>query len=304
MPVKPHISHAVRQLRVWVTLAAVVVGLAAGTQMLVFGFANYTEVRWTDPRPQTVDRNLSVVGSGVAAHTLSRPSAELPPPVRTLSAADTAMRRISTAAVGLGSLGAVALAVFCFLGVIVAGGGQIPGVERTVTACAWSLALAMLCLPWADVFPSIKVPGVFVGYAAMTRAIDSGNAGLPAIAQWVAMPAIAFVVCVLVAAWFHLGVQRGVIITAPSELDRAVEKEMENIQRRGMQHGTSRSVGALHRAIGESAPSTTQPDLESVVEEAAASIRRISTEAQPVRSASGARVGGRSVVDEDYKRPI
>lgn len=306
MRAKPHVSEALRQLRRWVMLSAVLLAAAAAVHMLVFGFVAYTSVRWDDPRQTERTRELTVVGAGTSAApsivggARSTTTAAAPPSEeRTLSATDASLRRASTAAVTLGTLAALALAAFCFLGVIVAGGGQVPGVEKAVTACVWSFALGVLCLPWGDVFASVRLPVVFAPYAAMTGVVDGGGAGLVAHAQWVGLPLVAFVTACLVGIWFCQGVSRGVIVTAPSELDKAVEREIETIQKRGLQTGTSRTVGALNRAIGDTpAP---RIDLEQVVEEAAAGARRLAGESL---TATGVRSGGRSVVDEDFKRPI
>lgn len=44
---KPHVSQAIKALRRWVILSALIVAVAAATQALVFGFVHYTEIRYT-----------------------------------------------------------------------------------------------------------------------------------------------------------------------------------------------------------------------------------------------------------------
>jgi hypothetical protein len=298
--------------------------------MLVFMFAAYTEVRWTEvraPKPER-ERVLKVVSpaasvpvpaeagvseAAVAGGVRSLAEKDAPKPAaRTLSAADGLMARISGLACGAGTLAAVCLCVLTALGVCVAGGGCVPGVERAVTAAVWSLVLALLCLPWSTIMPGLGLPGVLAPYTDMTRALEDGAMSSTALhAQWAAAPLVAMFAALGVGLWFRAGVERGVIVLSPSELDRAVEREVEAINRRGVASSTPKAVGALNRAIGEgvvagaavvgglsvggpAAPAQgAPPGTLSAVERALADA--------PPPSATRA---PRGVADADFKRPI
>lgn len=326
---RPHISEAIKQLRVWVTACAVLLGACAGVQMLVYGFVQYTDVRFAKVEQTKVSGPLRVViapepgGSEQDATTLagSHPRSEpgatssrldgrastTTVQTRALSEADRWLERLGTIACGFGVLSTVCLTIFCGLGVAVAGGGNVPGVERVVTASAWSLMLTLLCIPWHAIAPNLGIPGVFVGYGAMTNAADlaiiNGQpfGSIAALAQWVAAPLIAMFTALGVCLWFRAGVEKGVIITSPSELDQLVAREAELIAKRGVSASAPKAVGALHRAIGEEPVTATA--VERAIEEASRSAGTLAADALtatgPVRKPQA-----RSVVDADFKRPI
>jgi hypothetical protein len=311
----PHVSPALRQLRGWVTIAAMLVIIAGGMQAVLFGIASTTSIRFTDqPVPAQPRAPLRVVGEGKPADApgashgdaaLSRTAdarerAGAPSVIKTdqtrrvLSVYNTIMHRLSSIASGAGSVACIVLCVLTLLGIVVAGGANVPGVERTVTAGVWSLVLAILCVPWADVLPSLSIPGVFVSYSLMTQVIDQGSAApialgsLGALAQWVGMPLVAAFIACGVCVWFRAGVERGVIITAPSQLDEAVEREVAAIGKRGAGLAAPKALGALQRAIGH-APAAPPPPTSSDCDHDLAAF-------------AGRR--GRSVVDPSFKRLI
>ena len=55
---QPHISAAVKHLRGWITILAVLVAICCVGQMLIYGFVRFTEIRFTEAsRPAvTVER--------------------------------------------------------------------------------------------------------------------------------------------------------------------------------------------------------------------------------------------------------
>lgn len=229
---------------------------------------------------------------------------------------DVVMGRTSALASGIGTLACFVLCALTLLGIVVAGGGAVPGVERVVTAGVWSIVLALLCVPWVDALPSLRVPGIFASYQVMTTLIDGGTSAGATMGlfglhfQWVAMPLVAALVAVGVCMWFRGGVERGIIITAPSELEKAIEREVTELARSGVTSGVTRTVGALNRAVGEipatgrpAAPAASEPaGLEGAIEQAAATAGGLSREISP--SLMNARGNGRGVADAGYKRLI
>lgn len=329
MPPKPHVSAAVRQLRGWVTLAATLVVLAGITQALTFGFVHFTDVRTAaiEPAPPTdltviggtaplqgpgktveiPDHNARAAVGGIRSSAAAAPAAVDVNTART--GWDLVLHRASALACGIGGLAAVALMLMCMMGVAVAGGGAVPGVERVVTAAVWSIVLAGMAVPLGDLTPSLPAPGVFVGYESMTArsalwsSTGAGAAGT--LAQWVVAPLVASAAAALIALWFRTGVARGVIITSVSELDEMAEREMAQIRKRGVTAAVGKSVGALNRALGENdTPAQPHPaeDAVDAATEIAASLARES--GGPRLNAAGKLVGGRSAVDSGYKRLI
>ena len=324
----PHVSSALAQLRGWVTIFATIVCLCGLAQAGVFAFANYTNVRHeaikqsreskAPPRvvgavpTESLPANPAELRDRVASGAEEPKAAPAIDPNQGKSAADMIMARTSAIACGVGTLACFGLCVLTLLGVVVAGGANIVGVERTVTAGVWSVVLAMLCVPWADALPSLRIPGIFASYAIMTSAIDGGGSamisGLAMYVQWLGMPIGAAVVGVGVCVWFRAGVERGVIVTAPSQLDRAIEREAAELSKQGVSKGVARSVGALNQAIGDipasgraTAGAPAGGGLEQAIDRAAGTAGGIAKDIAPSLLASG---GGRGVADSGYKRLI
>lgn len=217
MTPKPHVSQAIKGLRRWVVLSAMAVAVAALVQALVFGFVNYTDVRYTtveaapptelkiveSPGPrvvglgqgvtaaprslqgpgQTIEADAPATGASRSSGFVAGVRGVGDQPVaavdvnRVLSVYDGYLRRASTIATVIGSIAALTLAMMVFMGTVVAGGGAVPGVERAVTASFWSIVLGLLCLPIRDIMPSMPIPGVFSGYDGLVAASESVAAG-------------------------------------------------------------------------------------------------------------------------------
>jgi hypothetical protein len=298
---QPHVSDAIRQVRSWVTIACAVLAICCATQMLVYAFAAYTDCRWDEVKAPRADKPLRVVGAPAAgapadqhvAGGVRTNLADTGPSqaARVPSSHDLLMRRLSDAASGAGLIASLTLAILTMMGVAIAGGGCVPGVERVTTSCVWSIVIGLLCLPWSRLLPGMGVPGIFASYADMAQAIDSrsiGGASVGSFAltmQWVGAPLLAMFTVLGVAFWFRAGVERGIIVTAPSEFDRAVEREVAMIQKRGVASSTPKAVGALNRAIGSAVENadSADPDADLGI-----------TRRRPQRG----------VADGDFKRPI
>lgn len=322
MKAKPHVSSAIVQLRAWVSVASIVLILALAAQLLVFGFVHYTDIRWTTVKADPLDRPLMVVDGeptkglldGVTEGPVRVPAqearakgvreatrggktaaAEIADVNRVLTGADRIMKATTNLALTVGVLAAFTLAVMSWLGVAVAGGGAVPGVERAVTAATWSFVLLGLCLPLKDALPTMPFAGVLTGYERMTAASEAARAGKGSegmlLLLHVVLPTAALGCAALVRYWFNEGVEQGVIYTSLSEIDEAMEKEMAQISANGPNARMTRAMGALTRTM-----ETADPDGEA---------------AGPTRLAAGAESSQTPVLlrmrkadPDDFKRPI
>lgn len=287
---KPYVSAALAHLRHGVTFTALAVGICAVVQLIVFGFVHFTEVRWDEDASRSDVQPLSVVATPVSrqppgAFNVRRDSSLPPPadadavrvltsptpagggtipttalrevrPVRAVGVGDVYLRRTSDLAVTLGVVAALALAMLTMLGVVVAGGASVPGVEKAVSACTWALGMALLSIPWRDALDSLPFPGVFSGYRTLTAASEAVDAGAASAAAMfgahLILPLGMLAAAITVALRFHAGVDAGLIVTSVSELDEALEREMAGIRRQGVGYNiSSRAVGVLNQAIGE-----------------------------------------------------
>lgn len=284
---KPHVSKALSQLRYSVAIASLLVAACATVQLLVFGFTHFTTVRWEYAKPANLVQELSVVPateSGVAqavpepTTTLSDPALERGRKVRKISEMealesvrvpsrwDAVLAQFSVLAGVGGVISALTLGVLILLGVVIAAGGCVPGVEKTVNAATWAIVLGLVCVPWRDVMPSVPFAGVFGRYSELTEASDAVNAGRGSAwslyAAYLLLPTTALAVALLVWHLFREGVDRGIIVTSISELELTVEREMEKVRSRGVvSHVGPRSTGALNMAIGERPVTPSAPPL-------------------------------------------
>ncbi|MGQ0626802.1 MAG: hypothetical protein ACT4PL_01730 [Phycisphaerales bacterium] len=256
---RPHVSAAVVALRGWVAACCAVVCLAAIVQLFVYCFAAYTDVRYS-----------SVVGDQPAPTVVAARGAKPEAAVdanRVLSVTDRNLSVVSGFATNVGTGAAAVLVVLTVMGVMVAGGGAIPGVEKMVRAAVWAMATAAISVPWMGVLWGAEgalLPGVFCGYATVTSAAEGVGpfvGGVKGVSLFVIMPTAAATISALVAIWFHGGVERGVIVTAVSELDRAVEREVAAIRAHGVTSlsGAGRVLGALNHVLGDAPVDTPRP---------------------------------------------
>lgn len=262
---RPHVSEALRHTRPWVTLAGAVVVCCAIAQMLVFAMVHYTDVRWTEIKPVEQERP-TVVDARVPGRS-AKPQSErsegeqtgaAPSDVnRVLSTTDVVLRRVSNLAVTAGVIGVIGLAVMTAMGVVVAGGGAVQGVEKAVAACFWAVVLALVCLPWTDLMPSVAISGVFSPYGVIVESSEgvglagAGSSEVSLLGRFVLLPMVAAVGAALVVLGFRAGVERGIIITSMSEFDEKIEKEISTIRSRGVTGKSSRALGAFNQALSD-----------------------------------------------------
>ncbi|MBC7833998.1 MAG: hypothetical protein H7Y88_02730 [Phycisphaerales bacterium] len=273
---RPHVSESIVQLRRWVTAAAALVVVCLGARLVTFGFVHYTGVRQTVLRSGEVDGTLRVVdGAGKAAPAAVAKRAGLRGGAvqggavnetgvevnRVQSAGDLRLAWVTRMSGAAGIVGACGLALCTLLGAVVAGGASVQGVERATKSAVWAWLVMFLCLPWETWGSLFPVPGAFAPYEVMTgwdQNVEIGLAGsLGLHMRYVMLPLALLVGTLLVAWWFHTGVERGVILTTMSEMDEAIEREMANIRKRGVTGGaagTGRAITALNRTIADGSP--------------------------------------------------
>ncbi|MFN0134424.1 MAG: hypothetical protein ACKVW3_18065 [Phycisphaerales bacterium] len=321
---KPHVSPALAQLRHGVTACAIAVGACAILQLLVFGFVHFTEARWAQA-PQPVSQPLAVVPARPAGTAAQKSEAPAPLPAipalpRVHSHWDSSLHVVSDFAVTFGTISTIALASLVFLGVAVAAGSHVPGVDRAVSAASWSIFLAAAAIPWKAIIPSIPFPGAFGGYDAITSLSESVELGLgsPILLFNIClfMPLACLASAIVIATRFRAGVAEGIIATSVSEIDERLEREMATIRKRGASGPMApRSVAALNQAIGDRpetpaqaqvAPPTPPPDINAIpVPTAAPAQPRRAHEPGTVRTArSWLRRLGEPDPGDALKRPI
>lgn len=265
MSTRRHVSDALFGLRRGVIACAAILIVSLLIQMLVFGFVHFTEVRWVELQPKQTHRDLvvirarpgTIVGPPAGLDTAGRSVADMPEPpdlTRVASRWEVVLARASGLASTAGTVAAALLALMTLLGVVVAAGAAVPGVDRVVSAALWSTALAIMAFPLHDILPSIPFPGLLTSYEALVSASDAaaGRTMLSAVAAYVALPLVAVIVTGLILFRFMSGVQQGLIVTSVSYLDEMLEREMRRIRQEGVLSNVGpRTIGVLDRAVGD-----------------------------------------------------
>jgi len=252
---RPHVSAAIVSLRGWITTATAMVCLCAILQLLVFSFARFTDVRFTT---LTASERAAAVVYGANTPSITPVLTGQPTDVnRVPSVTDRNLATVTGFASSAGLAASVALVLLTMLGVSVGGGGAVPGVHQMVKACSWSMVIAAVSVPWGTAVwgeaghAGGLLPGVFCSYHSIVLGAE-GPGGFQMIAFFVVLPTITMVMAVFVGIWFHSAVERGMIVTAMSQLDAAVEREVAAIRAAGVgAASTARTVGALNQAIGD-----------------------------------------------------
>jgi hypothetical protein len=210
---------------------------------------------------------ISGVADGQQAPPPSIPPVETADVNRVRTGWDVALDRVSGMAVTGGVVAAVTLGMMCMMGVVVAGGGAIPGVERAVSAATWSIVLGVLCLPLGSILNSASpFPGVFGTYEEMVSASTSVNLGQasapPLFAVYVVMPLVAMAAALVIVVRFRSGIELGIIPESLSHFDEMLEKEMATIRKRGIQSNVGGRAGTAMRQTLQDEPQrriTTDP---------------------------------------------
>ncbi|MGD1914979.1 MAG: hypothetical protein ACFCBV_02155 [Phycisphaerales bacterium] len=260
---RPHVSGALVQLRTTVTWSALAVIVAAVLQMLSFGFVHFTDVRWTRVETPPAAQQLTVVGPeeakaervGRAGRGARQVKTE---PERVLSRWDSTLRTFTDASASIGLISVATFWLAIMLGVIVAGGGSVPGVEHAVRASTWATVLACSAVPLVVALPGLPLDGAFVSYQTLLLSSEGSRHAdtVSLLASHLALPLVAAVLAGYALHCFREGVEAGVIVQSVSELDRKLDKELETIRTAGISsnHG-QRSVGAVDRPMGDTGES-------------------------------------------------
>jgi hypothetical protein len=257
---RPHLSHALLHLRLSVQAAALILGLCLVANMSVWAVAHFTDARWTEetvqtevaPPPRVVDGE-AVSRTGKEVVRRAKPIEET---IRVPSATEVTLRDGWAVSGWIGTIAAVALVIFMLEGVVIAGGANVPGVEKAVTATSWSLLVAMMCLPLQNLLPAIPLEGVFGSYASMTETAEAIKAGgeeapsqLGFILERFLLPMACLGGVVFVAIRFTRGVEEGIVSRTADEAEMRLLQEMERSRKATASQG--RAQGALSMTLQE-----------------------------------------------------
>jgi hypothetical protein len=257
----PFVSISLVRLRRGVTMCCWIVGLALVTQLLVWCFATFMDVRYQVLEDRTPGA-LIVSPGDASRNTVATPGAEVVSesevdpnavnPNRVTTKHDQIMAHAERFAYGFGIVGIVMLVPMLALGAVLAAGSATPGVEKTVSAFMWAVVLAVLILPMGEVLGLPWREGALVSYENMTKMVDAeiGDSndswGTPTFyARFAVLPLAALVGITIVGMGFSAGVHAGVI-REDTRLDPVLEREAANVTPSSLHGG--RAAVALRAA--------------------------------------------------------
>lgn len=285
----PHVSPALRHIRLSVTVSGWIVGLSLFVQVLTWALVNYTDMRLVRVEPAAKEYEPTVVRktppkrpevrslTGYEPRAAEEEPVEAAAPIRAnIEPAPDANRATSRydvwfrvqhqVALVTGVAGCLALVVNLAVGTVVAAGASIYGMRRVVSAQAWSMALLALCLPWERLAAEFPFGGVFTAYQTMTGASDAYALGSPSAmpgllfyGRFFLLPAAAIAATTLIGLRFASGIETGIVATGPTPEELAIDAEASN-RKAGSLMGAGRIGGALESTLKSAAAAAMKPD--------------------------------------------
>lgn len=150
---------------------------------------------------------------------------------------------------GFGKLAMLVMLPLVLAGVLLGAGSATPGIDRTVSAFAWSVALGVFVLPIGSALELPWGGGPFTSYDDMLQ--NHALFSIPNAALYMVMPLVCMAGCGVTAIRFSLGVEAG--MPDPEHMfDPELEAEVGSIRATSLHGG--RAAGALKTAFGETAP--------------------------------------------------
>ena len=282
---RPHVSAALSHLRFGVTLAALTLSLSLVSQVAVWCFVHFTDVRIAKAiDPQDEPQNFDVVVApevgtlsgvkredGEAGKSLGEgakkkasdgkstrhANAEPVDPNIVKSANDARLQTAAGIVQTVGILSAFMLVVFMLQGVVVAGGGGVPGVEMAVSGATWSLIIGLLATPLSNFIPAAPFTGVFMSYDIIVSHSEAYRAhaiGAPGpfgfYMMHLVLPLLMLGGVAAAGLRFRAGIEQGVIATSVSEAEERIEREIRSRKKLG-QAANTKAAGALTQTIGQ-----------------------------------------------------
>jgi len=278
-------SNALRRMRFSVTLACLFIVVSFMLQILIWGFASYTDVRFVRSTTPTAHRDPAVVvresdqsvdsGSGTVTRSthaidssLNDINTILPSSTEPIldarmqySSADTILRLLHQLSIAFAWIGFVLLFVETTLAVVVAGSLNSPGISHVVRTQLWASLLLAVALPWSSFLPSFPIPSLMGNYPDMTNLADQYRTHLELsvssvvfFGRFLLMPLAVMGGAVWVVWLFHKGTAAVVEKAGPTDFEIEIEKETAGRQAGSVMYG-GRAQGVLQLTV----PSPSSP---------------------------------------------
>ncbi len=254
------VSLALGRLRMASSIACWLIGLALGTQIVIWALACYTDLRFEiaeeevdaplvvqaeSPRHQ---RNRALHESELGLSQEEKAGKDEEEAVADLvaySRTDHHFSVVYNLAASVGRATMLALLPIVILGLLLGVSMQTNGVERAVTAFLLLLIVSGLVLPLGETIGLPWSEGALAQYTTMTAAMDhpdSGPIAVPGLVQFLLLPLIAIVGLLVVAVRFSSGLEASLLPRESMRLDPRLEREASNISPTSLHGGRADSV--------------------------------------------------------------
>lgn len=256
-----HSALALAQLRNSVAACCWVVGVALLIQVLTWSLSSFTDLRYRNiqataesaaPRvlsPEEV-RRQAIQSKQNGPVTLDHDEVEVN---RVFSRYDRYFMIQTDLASGLGILASVALLPLLGLGVVLAAGASVPGVDRTVGSFIWAIVIAMLVLPLGSFIEAMPFNGLFASYDSMMAEVERFRAGdgggVVFFGKYLLLPVACMAGIAAVGLRFRSATIAGLMPREDYRLDPELEKEVANTKASSLVGGGGRTAGAFTAAI-------------------------------------------------------
>lgn len=267
------VSIALGQLRRMVASCCLLVVLALVVQLVAWSWANWgggrtVRLESSAPAPLVVEGEPGVTAELTTLDPLGEnvdPPQAVADPNLVRAPMDRTIELAAELAAAIGRLATAALVPLVALGVLLAAGSATDGVEKTVTAFAWSIVVAFLVFPIASRFGMPWSEGALWNYNSLTAILDGeGGRSKDFWLQYAAVPFATLCAAVVAGSRFTAGVRAGLMRREDFALDPALEREAGG-RRAGSLHGsgsrTARAMDAVSAPAGapSSEPASTAP---------------------------------------------
>lgn len=268
-----HSALALAQLRNSVAICCWIVGVALLIQIITWSLATFTDIRYEKLEesaarspavltPEEVRRN-AIHSANERLVEADRTTVEVN---RVFSRTDRVFQVLNDVASGGGILAAVTLLPLLGLGVVLAAGAAVPGVERTVGSFVWAIVITMLVLPLGKMMESMPFNGLFVSYASMMAEIEavraSDEAGFLFYGKYLLLPTACMAGIAAVGLRFRGATFAGLLPREDHRLDPELEREVANTKATSLVGGGGRAAGALNNAIRTEEPAKAAPSIK------------------------------------------
>lgn len=258
-----HSALALAQLRNSVAACCWVVGVALLIQIVTWSLSSFTDLRYqkieattaaAPPKvlsPEEV-RRQAIHSSQDGPVALDRNATEVN---RVFSRYDRYFMIQTDLASGLGILASVALLPLLALGVVLAAGASVPGVERTVSSFVWAIVVTMLVLPLGSFIEAMPFNGIFANYESMMREVEVFRAGdgggVIFFGKYLLLPVACMAGIAAIGLRFRSATFAGLMPREDFRLDPELEKEVANTKATSLVGGGGRTAGAFTATLRE-----------------------------------------------------